>query len=492
MSRSALWRQAAGVKERELHASGVLENAIIEARQRPQKGLIALTRDDTFNFNPMLLQNISKSPYFLKCCSNIHDWNGLVDEIYYECKHMEPWTQGHVKTPSTAFCLLLRLFTLRCSEKQMTLMLNHVDSPYIRCIGFLYLRYGANATDVWERFQPFLYDEEPLRISAKMTQKETTVGEYVRSLLTDMEYCGTLLPRLPVAVERDIKVKLMQAEKIEERALKHLKDRRNMSFFETMGSRIQALYGDEDNPVTWYDAIVDRVVRIDDETGEKLARPKFLVTFPEYGNTETVSLGEIDMAQSKCERGNQANNETPDNRDGTWNRDRNQEHHKRGHHGDQHAEYNDRGYGRNSNENDRRYDSKRVKYDDNYHDSHRNNHSRDYDAPTTSSASTSRYVANEKDLMEEVLKRERDKSAAKGKAYASRPATFKESLSTSSHGVHHRHVHGSAIDTDQEKRKPLLKSKNEQSQGKAEPKPKTAEELGAIAVKKRQLLARYG
>lgn len=65
-------------------------------QQRPQKGLIALTRDDTFNFNPMLLQNISKSPYFLKCCSNIHDWTSLVDEIYYECKHMEPWTQVRI------------------------------------------------------------------------------------------------------------------------------------------------------------------------------------------------------------------------------------------------------------------------------------------------------------------------------------------------------------------------------------------------------------
>jgi len=96
MSRSALWRQEAGVKERERHASGVLENAVNEGRQRPQKGLIALTRDDTFNFNPMLLQNISKSPYFLKCCSNLHDWNTLVDEIYYEVKHMETWTQGKI------------------------------------------------------------------------------------------------------------------------------------------------------------------------------------------------------------------------------------------------------------------------------------------------------------------------------------------------------------------------------------------------------------
>ena len=48
-----------------------------------------------------------------------------------------------------------------------------------------------------------------------------------------------------MAVERDIKVKLMQAEKIEERALMHLQDKKSMMFFETIGSKISALYGDE-------------------------------------------------------------------------------------------------------------------------------------------------------------------------------------------------------------------------------------------------------
>ena len=51
--------------------------------------------DDTFNLNPMLLHNISVSPYFYqKCYGKIKDWNALVDEIYYEVKHLEPWTPG--------------------------------------------------------------------------------------------------------------------------------------------------------------------------------------------------------------------------------------------------------------------------------------------------------------------------------------------------------------------------------------------------------------
>lgn len=95
MSRSALWRQEGNVKEREVKALQTFQNVIEEGRNSHLKGIIPLVGpDDTFNIHPMLLQNISKSPYFLKCCEKLTDWNTLVDEIYYEVKHMEPWTAG--------------------------------------------------------------------------------------------------------------------------------------------------------------------------------------------------------------------------------------------------------------------------------------------------------------------------------------------------------------------------------------------------------------
>lgn len=96
MSRAALWRQEANVKERERQASETFELALEEGRNRPQKGLIPLKDTTTFNINPMLLGNISKSPYFLKACNELKEWTTLVDEIYYQVKHMEPW-QGEWK-----------------------------------------------------------------------------------------------------------------------------------------------------------------------------------------------------------------------------------------------------------------------------------------------------------------------------------------------------------------------------------------------------------
>jgi pre-mRNA-splicing factor 38B len=94
MSRSALWRQEVNVVERQRKAEETLQLAVEEGKSRSQKGLVRVTNDNHFNINPMLLQNISKSPYFQKCCNNLHDWNALVDEIYYEVKTLEPWSNG--------------------------------------------------------------------------------------------------------------------------------------------------------------------------------------------------------------------------------------------------------------------------------------------------------------------------------------------------------------------------------------------------------------
>ena len=123
MSRAALWRQEENVKERQRQAEESFHLAIEEGRSRNRAaGVLPLVGpDDTFNLNPMLLHNISVSPYFYqKCYGKIKDWNALVDEIYYEVKHLEPWTPGklkflHVLVPARVvsdFVLVLYIYVL--------------------------------------------------------------------------------------------------------------------------------------------------------------------------------------------------------------------------------------------------------------------------------------------------------------------------------------------------------------------------------------------
>lgn len=176
---------------------------------------------------------------------------------------------------------------------QMELTLKHVDSPYIRGIGFLYLRYTGPPDEIWKWIQPYIHDEDGIKV--EQSGRPTTVGEFVRRLFSGRDFCGTTLPRLPILVERDLQVKILQADKAAERAAFHFKNSARMAYFQTIGNKVMALYGDDENPIQWYKAEIDRIVTRDEETGAHLKYPRFVVSFPEYGNVETVVLGELDV-----------------------------------------------------------------------------------------------------------------------------------------------------------------------------------------------------
>jgi len=387
-------------------------------------------------------------------------------------------------------------------------MLDHVDSPYIRCVGLLYLRYAADPSSLWSWFEPYLHDEEPVQV--RQGKAETTMGKYAQSLLSNLDYYGTRLPRLPLAVERQFKVKLLQAERMEERAKRHFQNQAAMEYFQKVGARVQALYGDDENPSTWYDAVVDRVIMRDGESGKMLARPTFQVHFPEYGNTEIVSLGEMDLPGSNDAKPPAAFSESYDPRgskdcgrgydDGRgsdrrkWGRDDYRGPH--GHRGDHydHSERDTRGSRGYPDEKSRaRYESHSK--GDRYYPSERD-HRRERSRSRDRGDNLNDARREEQELMEEVLRRERDKTAStKGRAYAARPTTFKDSLGTP--GVQSRHL---AQGSDWRPRGSAGKAKARgEKTTKSLSRPaaapvvqKTAAELAAIEDKKRKLMARYG
>jgi pre-mRNA-splicing factor 38B len=187
--------------------------------------------------------------------------------------------------------------------------------------------------------------------------------------------------------------------------------------------------------------IVDRVITVDEETREPLSRPKFVVTFPEYGNTEIVSLGEMEMLDNEDSR--RGYDRRDDRRGGSHGRDRS------------------RGYERGRH---RRDDRKR---------------------------SRSREPSSERDLMEEVLRREREKSLSHGKSYASRPASTKASLESGagrSSSLHPDHDDKASARQQQQRPPPP----REEKEAEKVPKKKSPEELAAIQEKKRKLMAKYG
>merc|ERR1719272_135896 len=165
------------------------------------------------NMNDVIYKNILASDYFRRGMQHITTFEEAVDEIYNKVGHMSP-TINREGEPSTGFCLIFRLFCFRLNETQMMTLLNHRDSPYIRAIGFLYLRYTSPPTEILEWFWNYLHDEEPIAIKMgdplrpDAPVETMPMGKFVRQLLTEVKYFNTRFPRIPFKVEQKIQDEL--------------------------------------------------------------------------------------------------------------------------------------------------------------------------------------------------------------------------------------------------------------------------------------------
>ncbi|XP_006655779.1 pre-mRNA splicing factor SR-like 1 [Oryza brachyantha] len=149
----------------------------------------------------VLSVNILSSDYF-KELYRLKTYHEVIDEIYNQVDHVEPWMTGNCRGPSSAFCLLYKFFTMKLTVKQMHGLLKHPDSPYIRAIGFLYLRYVAEPKTLWSWYEPYIKDDE--EFSPGSNGKMTTMGVYVRDLLLGQYYFDSLLPRVPLPILRQV------------------------------------------------------------------------------------------------------------------------------------------------------------------------------------------------------------------------------------------------------------------------------------------------
>ena len=91
---------------------------------------------DTYNFHPMLHEKIVESEYF-KCLFVFNTFEKVVDVIYEKVTYVEPWAAGSTRSPSSAYCLLLKLLHLRLTELQVRELLEQYnfpadDTPFIR------------------------------------------------------------------------------------------------------------------------------------------------------------------------------------------------------------------------------------------------------------------------------------------------------------------------------------------------------------------------
>lgn len=181
------------------------------------------------NMNNMLLTNIRVSDYF-KVLAEKKTFEEVVDEIFYNVKSACPWVPGtHNKSktngmcgavrgvsaagrPGSCFSLVYKCFTLKLTASQINTLINHPDSPYIRVVGFLYLRYICKPDMLWGWYEQYMTDEEEFYIQGEKYGEgdKTTFGPWLRQLLTEMEYHETRLPRIPIPMQNQISAHLEQ------------------------------------------------------------------------------------------------------------------------------------------------------------------------------------------------------------------------------------------------------------------------------------------
>jgi len=240
-----------------------------------------------YNINPLLCDRIYTSEFFRKLYE-YKTYHEVIDVIYENVYHVEPWELGQARNPSPCFCLLLKCCTMRLTRRQLNGLLDHKDSVFIRAMGFLYLRFTLPPKLLFDYYEPYFDDPEPIQPGGDPSTK-TTVGEWIKTLLSGNKYFNTILPRIPVPVERQYKMDLLKLEKDkEEERARTRKNERNRHLF-ACGTKVTALFHEDKK---WYQAVIDSIEK----------NGKFWVTFTEYGNSEEVSLGNMKLVDEPDDR----------------------------------------------------------------------------------------------------------------------------------------------------------------------------------------------
>ena len=83
--------------------------------------------------------------------------------------------------------------------KELLQLVENQDSAYIRCCGFLYMRFGCCPEKLWDHLGEYCLDDQEFEPSKSSPQFTITVGEYVEAvgtLRTGREHIDAVRDRL--------------------------------------------------------------------------------------------------------------------------------------------------------------------------------------------------------------------------------------------------------------------------------------------------------
>eukprot|EP00933_Yihiella_yeosuensis_P028459 TRINITY_DN22292_c0_g1_i2.p1 TRINITY_DN22292_c0_g1~~TRINITY_DN22292_c0_g1_i2.p1 ORF type:complete len:730 (+),score=196.09 TRINITY_DN22292_c0_g1_i2:271-2190(+) len=241
----------------------------------------------TFNFNSMLRDQILKNTYF-KTLMNVDTFESIMDEMYQFVETAEAYGDSTATVPSSLFCCLFRLFTIGISYDELQQLLDSKDWPYIRCCGFLYIRFGCAAEKLWDHLGDYCLDDQVFEPSKSSPGYQETMGEYVEALLMDERYYSTTLPRIPAGVKKKLEQKVAPLGQYRKRTAQN---RRCLEKFREVGTPVEACKDNGD----WVEGQVVQVI----ETIQSRLMMRIRLT---DGQEEVFHLGKVILREESGAR----------------------------------------------------------------------------------------------------------------------------------------------------------------------------------------------
>ncbi len=134
----------------------------------------------------------------------------MLNEIVQQVHSLDPYELNSQTRPSKAFILLLKLFSLKLTKKQLLRILEPKQkSVFIRAIAILYVRFCILPQEQMSFYEPYLKDEEKIKISTTDKDK-ITIAEFIGKVIQDQKCLGILFPRIPTNYAKDFENKLKE------------------------------------------------------------------------------------------------------------------------------------------------------------------------------------------------------------------------------------------------------------------------------------------
>jgi pre-mRNA-splicing factor 38B len=155
----------------------------------------------------MLKEQISNSSYF-KRLLDMKAVAELVHMIVQDVDTIDVYNPGSKISPSCFMCHVYRLSVLSNIDNELDLVIDNRKSAVVRAVGFVFLRFVTPPLELWDIFEEYLLDDMELTYNQDGREINTTVGEFVETLMTQDKYFDSPLPRLPVKVKQLVEEKV--------------------------------------------------------------------------------------------------------------------------------------------------------------------------------------------------------------------------------------------------------------------------------------------